>query len=669
MFKKIFIANRGEIAVRIIRTCRRMGIGTVAVYSDVDVRSLHVNQADESICLGGTTSSESYLSREKIITAALSCGCEAIHPGYGFLSENARFAEAVADAGLTFIGPPASAIRLLGDKIASKKLAEKAGLPVVPGHFEPLVNVEDTLAVADEIGYPVLLKPTGGGGGKGMHIVNAPDEMSASLTVCRREVRKAFGDDKIFMERYISKARHVEIQIMADRFGNVVHLGERECSIQRRYQKIIEEAPSVAVNPSLRDQMGTAACDLARQAGYVNAGTVEFMLDPEGRFYFLEVNTRLQVEHPVTEMITGLDLVELQLQIACGEPMALCQDDVSIRGWSIEARICAEDPDRGFIPSTGMITRYAEPRGRHIRVDSGVTAGSLISVYYDSMMAKVIAWGDTRQKARTRLVDALNGYHVEGPVTNIDFANAILNHPAFVQGQLSTDFIVQHMENPAKRVDPPVQQLHYMVLATVLVYHNRRNLVVNSLKPMAASVGGATKPRWLRDYTAKAENDIFSIRLRKDHVANKWTLWINEKQYEVVTPEFEFYRRRIKLLIDGRYHRFRLQYQCNFIRAAFCGLTRTIEIYSPREWKLSRYTPSLCIPMRDDILECPMPGLVVDVRVKKGSRVYRGQELVILESMKMEIGVASPCDGEISEVLAQKGQTVETGDILIKFCT
>ncbi|MHB8842601.1 MAG: acetyl-CoA carboxylase biotin carboxylase subunit, partial [Candidatus Aquicultor sp.] len=451
MFDKILIANRGEIAVRVIRTCKRLNIGTVAVYSEMDSRSLHVQEADEAFLLGSARSEHSYLNKEKIIALALQEKCQAIHPGYGFLSENSEFARLVSEAGLIFIGPPASAIALLGDKIASKKLAIKSGLPVVPGPDFALSDRHKIEDLADKIGFPLLLKPAAGGGGKGMRIINHREELAAALKACQEETRKAFGDDHIFLERYLEKPRHIEVQILADSFGRVIHLGERECSIQRRYQKVIEETPSMALSETQRREIGELACTLAREAGYVNAGTVEFLMDKEGAFYFLEMNTRLQVEHPVTEWVTGLDLVELQLRIAAGQPLPLQQKDVKFQGWAIEARICAEDPSRGFLPATGMITRSAVPKGKNIRLDSGIEAGSLISVYYDSLLAKVSAWGETREEARETLVQALNGYHLEGVTTNLDFVNAVLTHPSFSDGSLSTDFIAEHFEEGRRK--------------------------------------------------------------------------------------------------------------------------------------------------------------------------------------------------------------------------
>jgi propionyl-CoA carboxylase alpha chain len=443
--------------------------------------------------------------------------------------------------------------------------------------------------------------------------------------------------------------------------------GYRECSIQRRYQKIIEETPSMAVDGAMRERMGKTACDLALKAGYANAGTVEFILDQEGNFYFIEMNTRLQVEHPVTEMVTGLDLVELQLRIAEGEALAFGQRDITFRGWSIEARICAEDPRRDFYPSTGIITRYTSPRGRNIRIDTGIEAGSVVSIYYDSLLAKVAAWGETREDARKALVYGLNGYHIEGLATNADFVNAILNHPAFVNGELSTDFIEAHFENGRVKLEPPPERIHLMSIAATLVYHNRQNQIRESLRPMAAHVGGVFAPKEYTPYVVKGENDILELRLQGDHDANVWTVWVNDTAYNVVTPDFEFYRRRLKLRINGEPHMFRLQYHGNFISAAFCGTARIFEIYSPREWALARYMPTLEKPLRANLLECPMPGLIVDIRVQKGDRVYKGQELVIIEAMKMESAVASPRDGEIEDVMVKNGQAVEIGNLLVVF--
>jgi propionyl-CoA carboxylase alpha chain len=667
MFDKILVANRGEIAVRIIRTCQRLGIGAVAVYSDADRRSLHVQKAGEAVHIGDAPARASYLDAEKIVAAALASGCQAVHPGYGFLSENAVFARRVAAAGLVFIGPPPEAIALMGDKIASKDLAAQAGVPVIPGHAGELADEAEARAAAEAIGYPVLLKPAAGGGGKGMRIVRRPDDMPAALAASRQETRKAFGDSRIFVERYIEQPRHVEIQIMADTFGQVIHLGERECSIQRRYQKIIEESPSPAVSVELRRRMGQAACDLARQAGYVNAGTVEFVLDARADFYFLEMNTRLQVEHPVTEAVTGLDLVELQIRVAAGERLPLDQENVGPRGWAMEARICAEDPERGFIPSTGMITRYAEPKGNAIRVDSGIQTGSSIGVYYDSLLAKVICHGRDRDDARLRLIEALNGYHIEGVVTNTDFVTSILSHPEFAAGHLTTGFIERQFEGGHSKHPPDERAFKLAALTAALIYHVRMVAVQESLRPMAPRIGGERTAIREHRYFVRAGQDALNVRLEGPAAGRRWTIRIGPHTYTVIPPEFEFYRRRLKLTIDDQVHRFRVRFEQSFIYVAFSGITRVFEIYTPKEWALMPFMPDRAVAPDENVLLCPMPGLVVGVAVKEGERVFRGQTLVILESMKMESDVASPVDGVVAEVLGTEGQAVEAGDVLIRF--
>jgi propionyl-CoA carboxylase alpha chain len=667
MFEKILIANRGEIAVRIFETCKRLGIRTVAVYSEPDFRSLHVTSADEAVSLGGARPSESYLNMDKIIEAALGAGCQAIHPGYGFLSENPAFAEKVTDAGLTFIGPPASVIAAMGDKIAAKQLAIDAGVPTVPGHFQPVHNPDEAADAADAIGYPVLLKPAAGGGGKGMRVVDKPEDLKSALRLCQQESLKSFGDDRIFIERYIKQPRHIEIQILADHHDHIVHLGERECSIQRRYQKIIEESPSCALDPDLREKMGDRACSLARKVGYTNAGTVEFIMDEHREFFFLEMNTRLQVEHPVTEMVNGLDLVALQLQIAAGEVLPITQKDISLSGWSMEVRICAENPEKGFVPSVGIITRYAAPKGTHVRVDSGVAAGSSVSVFYDPMLAKIITWGEDREQARKRMVQAVNGYHIEGVFTNVDFANQVLTHPVFIQGDISTDFIPTYLLGDSKKSAPPLDVLHAMATTTTLIYHLRENLVQSALLPLKSRVGAASPPKSHYHYIAKSEADVFHVQLIKDGSDQKWQVAVDDATYHVKTPPLEYYRRRLKLSINGEKFFFRLKYLGNFIMAAFCGVTRTFEIYNPREWELARFMPAPSEKQRENILECPMPGLVVDVKVAEGERVFRGQELVIIESMKMESAVPSPTDGVIESVMVKPGDAVESGMVLLSF--
>ena len=668
MFKKILIANRGEIAIRIMRTCNRLGIGTVAVYSDADSRSLHRQFADEAVHIGPSVSQQSYLVIDKIIATAKETGAEAIHPSYGFLSENAAFAKAVAAAGMVFIGPPTEAVLAMGDKITSKELAKNAGVPVIPGHIEAIADEAEALKVAAEIGYPILLKPAAGGGGKGMRIVHQPEDMKDALAASRKETQKAFGDTRVFVERYIEQPRHIEIQVLADTHGNVVHLGERECSIQRRYQKVIEEAPSAVVTPELRERMGKAACDLARKAGYVNAGTVEYVLDADHNFYFLEMNTRLQVEHPVTELITGLDLVELQLRIASGEPLPFAQKDVRIQGWAIEARVCAEDPSRGFIPSTGMITRYAAPKGKGVRVDSGVNIGSKVDVYYDSMLAKLICHGEDREAARRRLLESLNGYHIEGVSTNIDFVSTVLCLPEFAAGDLSTGFITQHFDDGIAKLPPKQEDMALTALAATLIYHTRIMAVRESLKHMISGIGATRDVAPQVRYKCRSGKDVFDVTLESQPISGEiCMIKVDLERYAVRIPFFEFFRRRLKLIINEQTFRFRIRFDDSFMFMSFNGIAQLFEVYTPREWNLIQYMPEKQDKALSNALLCPMPGLVVDVPVQKGDRVFRGQSLVILESMKMESGVASPIDGVIAEVLVQAGQAVEADDLLIRF--
>jgi propionyl-CoA carboxylase alpha chain len=668
MFEKILIANRGEIAIRIIRTCNRLGIATVAVYSDADSRSLHRQLADEAVHIGESQSQKSYLNIEKLIAAAKATGCQAVHPGYGFLSEKAEFAQAVEDAGMVFIGPPIEVVNVMGDKITSKELAKNAGVPVIPGHIEAIKDEEEALAAAADVGYPVLLKPAAGGGGKGMRIVARPEDMKAALAASRQETQKAFNDTRVFVERYIEQPRHIEIQILADSQGHVVHLGERECSIQRRYQKVIEESPSPAVSPDLRERMGKAACDLAIQAGYVNAGTVEFVMDSQHNFYFLEMNTRLQVEHPVTEMVTGLDLVELQLRIASGEPLPFDQSGVTFNGWAIEARICAEEPTRGFIPSTGMITRYAAPRGKGIRVDSGVNIGGKIDVYYDSMLAKLICHCKTREDARRALIEALNGYHIEGVSTNIDFVTSVLCLPEFAEGNLSTGFIDQHFDGGVSKRSPSLQYLQLAALAATLIYHTRTVAVRDSLRHMVSDIGGRRDMGKTHMYKVRSQGELFEVTLEGTPVSGEiCTIRVDGSTHKVEIPTFEFFRRRLRLNINGQVYRFRLRFEESFIFMSFNGISRVFEVYTPKEWEMMKFMPEKADKALNNILLCPMPGLVVDVLAQKGERVFRGQNLVILESMKMESGVASPVDGVVAEVRVSSGQAVEAGEILIRF--
>ncbi len=464
-FSKLLVANRGEIAVRVIRACRELGVRSVAVYSDVDEGSPHVEMADEAVPLGPPEPEASYLNVGKLVDAARRTGAEAVHPGYGFLAESAEFARACEEAGLVFVGPPSEVIASLGDKDRARRLAERLGIPTVPGH--PAADDDTLERAARALGFPVLLKAAAGGGGRGMRVVYSPGEFREALDSARREVRASFGDDAVLLEKYLDRPRHVEVQVVADRYGAVVHLGERECSVQRRYQKVVEESPSPAVDPRLRSQLAEAAVRLVQAAGYVNAGTVEFLLDRSGRFYFLEVNTRLQVEHPVTELVTGVDLVHLQLWVAAGRRLPLRQEEVSWRGHAVEARVYAEDPERDFSPSPGRILLLREPHLPGVRVDSGVRQGQQVPVHYDPILAKVVAWAADRPTAVARLAQALRDYVLLGPRTNVDFLVDVVTHPAFASGQVSTRFLEEEFSG----WQPPQPPVEAAAVAAALLAH------------------------------------------------------------------------------------------------------------------------------------------------------------------------------------------------------
>ena len=474
MFKKILIANRGEIAVRIIRACQEMGIESVAVFSEIDRNGLHVHLADEAYPIGPAPSEKSYLDMQKIIGAAKKSKAEAIHPGYGFLAENPKFAELVRSQGLVFIGPTPEAIRLLGDKMEARRTMANSGIPIVPGTEEPISSEEEAIETAEVVGYPILIKAAGGGGGKGMRIVHNSKDIKQSIRACRNEAKSAFGDDRIYIEKYLEKPRHIEIQILADSFGNVIHLGERECSIQRRHQKVIEESPSIAVDDIMRRNMGQTAVKAAKAAGYVNAGTVEFLVDKDKKFYFLEVNTRLQVEHPVTEMITGIDLAKEQIKIAAKERLSYSQEDVKWKGSAIECRIYAEDPENDFLPSVGKIKSYKEPAGPGIRVDSGLYQGCEVSLYYDPLISKLIVWGENRGEAIDRMKRALSEYHISGVITTIPFHRKVMHNEKFIKGEISTHFIAEEFGGNGKpRAGKDIYKIA-AILSAIACYHDQK---------------------------------------------------------------------------------------------------------------------------------------------------------------------------------------------------
>jgi propionyl-CoA carboxylase alpha chain len=659
MFEKILIANRGEIACRVIRTCRRLGVRTVAVFSEADADALHVRLADEAVPIGPPPAAESYLVIERIVAAARSTGAEAVHPGYGFLSENATFAEALDAAGIVFVGPPAAAIRSMGDKIESKRLAEAAGVSTVPGHAEPVGDAREAARIAHEIGFPIMIKAAAGGGGKGMRMAFDASELDQGIERAQSEARSSFGDDRVFLERFIEQPRHIEIQVLADRAGNVVHLGERECSIQRRHQKVIEEAPSPFLDAATRKAMGEQAKALTAAVGYHSAGTVEFITDQERNFYFLEMNTRLQVEHPVTELVTGLDLVEQMLRIAAGERLGFDQDDVRCDGCAIEARIYAEDPARGFLPSIGRLVRYREPDGDGIRIDSGVVEGGEVSMFYDPMIAKLCAHGSDREEAIDRLADALDRAVIRGPGHNVSFLAAILHHERFRQGDLSTDFIAGEFGD---RFEPPVPDTPIAtVLAAIAV--GLRLLEADRAARISGRIRdalGAIPDRWVVGLDDRTLDVLAESRGRD------WVMVADGHRLELAVTWRPGQHLAVAAL-GGR----RMTVQVDPVSEGFvlrhAGLTARALVRTEKAAELAARMPPKEAPDTSKLVLSPMPGLMMSVAVAVGDEVKAGQELAVLEAMKMENVLRAERNGTVAEVRVEPGATVAADDVLIAF--
>ncbi|GBD42712.1 Acetyl-/propionyl-coenzyme A carboxylase alpha chain [bacterium HR40] len=659
MFSKILIANRGEIACRIIRTCRAHGIRTVAVYSDADRDALHVEMADEAVRLGPPPSRESYLAIDRIVEACRRTGAEAVHPGYGFLAENPILAEVLAAEGIVFIGPPVEAIRLMGDKIESKRLARRAGVPTIPGSEGALASFEEVLETARAIGFPVMLKAAAGGGGKGMRIARNESELLEGFERARSEALSAFGDDRVFLEKYVVEPRHIEVQVLADRYGKVVYLGERECSIQRRHQKVIEEAPSPFLDEATRQAMGERACALARAVGYVSAGTVEFVVDRDRNFYFLEMNTRLQVEHPVTELVTGRDLVWDMIRIAAGEPLGFEQEEVRLRGWAIEARLYAEDPARGFLPAVGRLRRYREPRGEGIRIDSGVVEGSEIPIFYDPMIAKICAFGPDRETAADRLATALDAFVVRGPQTNLDFLRAVVDHPRFRAGRLSTGFIAEEFGERFAGVELPPERRRLLAAAAALMAFREaeRALRIGGRLP---GVVLAPERRWWvslgsTGFPATIEADGGTSRVRiADEPVDLSLDWLPGR----LLARIEAGKASLFVQVDRICEGFRLRHG----GAVFEALVRT-----ERAAEYAARMPQK--PPRDSSREvaAPMPGLIVSVAVRPGQEVEVGQELLVLEAMKMENVLRAERSGIVAEVRVRPRDAVAADQVLLVF--
>ncbi|WP_140908564.1 acetyl-CoA carboxylase biotin carboxylase subunit [Cognatiluteimonas lumbrici] len=667
MFEKILIANRGEIACRVIRTARRLGVRTVAVFSEADRDAQHVRLADEAYPVGGPRPQESYLRGDAIIAAALASGAQAIHPGYGFLSENADFADAVEAAGLVFIGPKAASMRKMGSKAGAKELMAAAGVPVVPGYTGEDQSPDLLRREADRIGYPLMIKAAHGGGGKGMRIVREAGEFASALESCQREAANAFGRDRVLLERYVESPRHIEIQVFGDAHGNVIHLNERECSAQRRYQKVLEEAPSPFVTPELRAAMGAAAVQAARAIDYANAGTVEFIVAPSGEFFFMEINTRLQVEHPVTEMTTGLDLVEWQLRVAAGAPLPLAQEDIPQRGHAIEVRLYAEDPEAGFLPGSGKLERLRLPAASaHVRVDSGVVEGDTVTIFYDPMIAKLIVHDADRARALARLREALAQCEVAGPKSNIAFLERLVRHPAVVEARIDTGYLDRHLDEFLPDPDAPIAPALLVAAATA-----RMLLQEQAAARRAAASGDPGSPwaladGWRLGHAGKRLLGFLHRSRRLDLVAHghggRYSIQpMAPEEGAIVEVDGAFLHDGVlSARFDGAAASYRVLHAPGSL--VLHDGERRLPLVPVEVYRRDSDTSSV----QDDKLRAPMPGRVVVVRAARGDNVVAGQELLVIEAMKMELALKAPRDGKVAAVTASAGEFVEADTVLLE---
>ena len=660
MFSKILIANRGEIACRVLRTAQAMGIATVAVYSEADANALHVEAADEAIAIGPAPAAESYLVIERILDAVRRSGADAVHPGYGFLSENPEFAKALAELGVAFIGPPVGAIEAMGDKIASKKLAQAAGVNSVPGHLEVLRDADDAVRVAAELGYPVMLKASAGGGGKGMRVAYNEAEAREGFDSAANEARSSFADDRVFAEKFIEQPRHIEIQVLADGHGNCVYLGERECSIQRRHQKVIEEAPSPFLDAATRQAMGEQAVALARAVDYRSAGTVEFIVDKDRNFYFLEMNTRLQVEHPVTEMVYGVDLVEQMIRIAAGEAMTLRQDDLQADGWAIECRLYAEDPYRNFMPSIGRLVRCQPPAGSaEVRVDTGVIEGSEITMYYDPMIAKLITRGQDRAEAIAAMRTALDAYYVRGISHNMAFLSALIGHPRFIEGRLTTAFIDEEYPDGFSGAPRQGELLDALMGAAVLMHRRqaeRQASISGQLSHFRPSFGTEWVVGLDDDYhhvTVSPAEDGFDVEVAGRLIAVR-SYWRPGQRIMTGT-------------VNGRHVTIQADPETDGFRLYHGGIEAVVTVRSPRAAALADLMPHKIPADTSKYLLCPMPGLVVSLNVAAGDEVKAGQTLAVVEAMKMENILRAERDGIVAALQVAPGDSLAVDDIILEF--
>ncbi|MFZ8958218.1 MAG: biotin carboxylase N-terminal domain-containing protein, partial [Paracoccaceae bacterium] len=673
-------ANRGEIACRVIKTARKMGITTVAIYSDADRNALHVQMADEAVHIGPAPANESYIVIDKVMAAIKATGAEAVHPGYGFLSENKKFAEALEAAGVAFIGPPAGAIEAMGDKITSKKLAQEAGVSTVPGYMGLIEDAEEAVKISNEIGYPVMVKASAGGGGKGMRIAWNDDEAREGFQSSKNEAANSFGDDRIFIEKFVTQPRHIEIQVLADGHGNCVYLGERECSIQRRNQKVIEEAPSPFLDEVTRKSMGEQAVALAQAVNYTSAGTVEFIVDGNRNFYFLEMNTRLQVEHPVTELITGVDLVEQMIRVAYGEKLPFAQKDVTLTGWAMESRLYAEDPYRNFLPSIGRLSRYRPPvevaagpllesgkwqgeapKGETAtRNDTGVYEGGEISMYYDPMIAKLCTWAPTRAESIEAMRHALDGFELEGIGHNLPFLSAVMDHPKFVSGDMTTAFIAEEYPEGFEGVTLPEDQMRRVVAATTAMYRVseiRRTRVSGRMDNHERVVGN----HWV----ARMGETEWPVTITADH--DGATIRFDDGQGMRVTSNWRPGTMLAKLIVDGSPLTVKVSKIPQGFRVRTRGADFKLFIRSPRQAELARLMPEKLPPDTSRLLLCPMPGLMVKLSVEEGQEVQEGQALCTVEAMKMENILRAERKGVVAKINAAAGDSLAVDDVIMEF--
>ena len=665
MFDKILIANRGEIACRVIKTAKQMGIKTVAVFSDADRNALHVQMADEAVNIGPPPANQSYIDIEKVISAVKKTNAQAVHPGYGFLSENAKFAKSLSDIGVTFIGPPQNAIESMGDKITSKKIAQEAGVNTVPGYKGVIKDEDEDLSISEKIGYPVMIKASAGGGGKGMRIAWNDSEVKEGFQSSKNEAASSFGDDRIFIEKFVTQPRHIEIQVLADTKGNCIYLGERECSIQRRNQKVVEEAPSSFLDEKTRRKMGEQACNLAKAVGYSSAGTVEFIVDKDKNFYFLEMNTRLQVEHPVTELITGIDLVEQMILVATGKPLSITQKDIKLTGWAIESRLYAEDPYRNFLPSIGRLTRYrppAEIKDKHsiVRNDTGVYEGGEISMYYDPMIAKLCTWAPDRAKAIEQMRIALDRFEVEGIGHNLPFLSAVMDHKKFISGKITTAFIAEEYSegfNGVDLSDDKIKDLAACAAAMNRVAEIRRTKISGRMDNHERRVGD--------DWVVQIAGKVFLVNVLAD-TAGANVIFEDETSIRISGDWLP--GKKLANMTAGDKN---LVIKINKITGGFRMRTRGADlkvlVRTPRQAELSNHMQEKLPPDTSKMLLCPMPGLLVKIDVEIGQEVQEGQPLCTVEAMKMENILRAERKGVVAKINSSVGDSLAVDDIILEF--